>query len=93
MAVFDEIAARDKLKIFDKGVDRKANFRDFEEFLSLRFGEEKVVPVDFEEPLKRECCHFLDCLKSGNAPLSDGRNGLEVIEVLWEAEKSLKVKT
>jgi len=42
------------------------------------------------EPLRLEDQHFLDCLTSGAAPLSDGRSGVEVVRVLEEADAQLR---
>jgi predicted dehydrogenase len=41
------------------------------------------------QALLREDQHFLDCLDSGEPPLSDGRSGVEVIRVLAEADAQL----
>jgi len=58
-----------------------------------------LAPVDagservFEgrgEALRLEDQHFLHCLASGAAPLSDGRSGVEVVRALEEADAQLK---
>jgi hypothetical protein len=43
-----------------------------------------------EEPLKTECQHFLDCIKNGTIPLTDGKHGLELIRILEASTESLK---
>jgi len=55
--------------------------------------QKEVQNIDPEqaEPLKRECQHFLDCSINGTRPLTDGREGLLVTEVLEAADKSLKL--
>ena len=90
MAIFDEMSARDTLTIVDKGVDLRPQFKDFREFLNLRFGEVKTIDLEKQEPLKLECQHFLDCLKCDQEPLSNGENGLAVLRVLAAAHRSLK---
>lgn len=42
------------------------------------------------DPLRLEDQHFLDCLASGAAPLSDGHSGVEVVRVLEEADAQLR---
>ena len=42
------------------------------------------------EPLKTQCQHFLDCIENGSKPLSSGMNGLQVVEILEAALKSLR---
>jgi predicted dehydrogenase len=37
------------------------------------------------QPLRLELEHFIDCIQTRSTPLSDGKNGLEVIRVLEQA--------
>jgi UDP-2-acetamido-3-amino-2,3-dideoxy-glucuronate N-acetyltransferase len=37
-----------------------------------------------------ECQHFLECIEKGSRPLSDGENGLRVLEVISATNRSLK---
>lgn len=59
-----------------------------------------LAPVDegservFEgagDPLRLEDKHFLHCLATGAAPLSDGPGGVEVVRVLEEADAQLRL--
>lgn len=50
-------------------------------------GEAVVVPE--EEPLRLECLHFLECCDERKAPVTDGEEGLRVLEVLNAAQRSL----
>jgi UDP-2-acetamido-3-amino-2,3-dideoxy-glucuronate N-acetyltransferase len=52
----------------------------------------EAIPVvlDEEEPLRAECAHFLDCIKSRKAPRTDGREGLRVLRVLNCCQKALE---
>ncbi len=43
------------------------------------------------EPLKLECQHFINCIRTGRRPKSDGINGLEVVRILEEAEHRLSI--
>ncbi|MCA9051953.1 MAG: Gfo/Idh/MocA family oxidoreductase [Planctomycetaceae bacterium] len=54
-------------------------------------GEKVAVPQD--EPLKSECRHFLECCRTRSAPLTDGREGLRVLQVLNAAQQSLESGT
>jgi UDP-2-acetamido-3-amino-2,3-dideoxy-glucuronate N-acetyltransferase len=42
------------------------------------------------EPLEVECRHFLDCVRTGERPRTDGVEGLRVLEVLEAAERSMR---
>lgn len=47
------------------------------------------VPLEISEPLKLECQHFIDCIVQNKTPLTDGIEGLRVLQVLDAAQKSL----
>jgi predicted dehydrogenase len=83
MIIFDDVASSEKIKIYDKGVFHK-EYGNYGESLSLRDGDIYSPAIKVTEPLKIECQHFLDCIKSGTKPLSDGVNGLNVTKVLLE---------
>ena len=51
------------------------------------------VPVIEAEPLRQECQHFLDCVRSGARPRTDGREGVRVLSVLAKATKALRSST
>jgi predicted dehydrogenase len=87
MAVFDDMAPREKLRIFDQGVDfPQVGYSDLH---TLRFGDIRIPRIDMREPLSLECQHFLSCIEEGATPLSDGRNGLAVLRVLAAAQQSM----
>jgi len=82
MAVFDD-TAENKLVIYPHGLDW------VERSPVPRKGEARVVPVSSEEPLRRECQHFLDCIKERGLPRTDGEEGLRVLRVLSACSRSL----
>ena len=49
------------------------------------------VPIGLEpaEPLRQQCLHFLDCVRTGARPRTDGREGLRVLRVLARASEEL----
>lgn len=89
MAVFDDMESSEKIRIYDKGFDWQKNSGTYETFLTLREGDIHIPKIDMVEPLKIECQHFIDCINRNQQPLSDGNNGLEVLEVLNAAHNSL----
>jgi UDP-2-acetamido-3-amino-2,3-dideoxy-glucuronate N-acetyltransferase len=52
--------------------------------------ERVVIEVPQEEPLKNECQAFLDAIESRKAPISDGREGLDVLRMLNYCQTSLE---
>ena len=47
------------------------------------------VPYEDDEPLKRECRHFLDCVAGRAKPRSDAAESLRVLAVLDSCQRSL----
>jgi predicted dehydrogenase len=90
MAVFDDARSAEKIWIYDKGVETKQDYSTYGEYLSLRFGDVVIPNIPATEPLRAECEHFIECVKSRKAPRSDGRDGLRVSKVLDAAQRSLK---
>ncbi|MBU1084265.1 MAG: Gfo/Idh/MocA family oxidoreductase [Candidatus Omnitrophota bacterium] len=91
MLVFDDVESSEKIKIYNKGVDRsgKNEFDSYGDYLTLRSGDILLPYVKMSEPLRAECMHFLDCVENNKKPLTDGRNGLDVVKILEKAQESL----
>ena len=49
-----------------------------------------TVTVPESEPLRNECQHFIDCIIQNKHPLTDGEEGLRVLDVLTQATRQLK---
>lgn len=89
MAVLDDMEGSEKIRLYDKGFDRKKNIDIYEDFFTLREGDILIPHIDMKEPLKIECQHFIDCILENKVPLTDGENGLAVVKVLEAAQRSL----
>jgi predicted dehydrogenase len=90
MVVYNDIESLEKIKIYDKGVeapDYTTSFGDFQ--YSYRYGDVLIPSIKFTEPLRVECHHFLDCIRNGVQPITDGRNGQRVVRILEAAQRSL----
>jgi UDP-2-acetamido-3-amino-2,3-dideoxy-glucuronate N-acetyltransferase len=82
MAVFDD-TAKDKLVTYPHKVEWKNRVP------TAVKAEVEVVPIEATEPLKAECLAFLECLETREPPLTDGTEGLRVLEVLDACQQSL----
>jgi len=91
MAVFDDVEASEKLKVYDKGV-RNLSYDTYGEYLSLRFGDITIPSIKMVEPLRAEAEHFIQCIESRKEPKTGGRDGLKVVRILAAAQQSLKEK-
>lgn len=91
MVVFDDMETERKLTVYDKGATTtRAKYDSYGEFVTLHFGDIHIPRIGNEEPLRVECQHFVDALRNGTRPRSDGRDGLNVVRVLEAMEGSLR---
>jgi predicted dehydrogenase len=91
MLVYDDLESNEKLKIYDKRVETPPFYDTFAEFhYSYHYGDMYSPYLKQYEPLKMECQHFLDCIRTGDKPESSGYDGLRVVQILEAASESLK---
>jgi predicted dehydrogenase len=92
MIVYDDVSTLEKIRVYDARVERPPHYDTFAEFqYSYHYGDVRVPYIKQEEPLKMECQHFLDCINQGTIPLTDGKQGLELIRILEASSQSLKL--
>jgi predicted dehydrogenase len=90
MATFDDMQIEGKLTIYDKGFDE--DVRSWGEYIA-RSGDIYSPHIPNVEPLRIECEHFIRCVRTGEAPRSDGYSGLRVVRVLERLQQSLDAET
>ncbi|MBX2863952.1 MAG: Gfo/Idh/MocA family oxidoreductase [Leptolyngbyaceae cyanobacterium MAG.088] len=78
MAVYDEI--QQVVTIHNKHINAQLDAVD---------DGMTVVDIADEQPLRLECQHFLDCLKTRQKPHSDGWNGVAVVNILEKVQEVL----
>jgi predicted dehydrogenase len=92
MAVYDDLAAEERIRVLDKGVSLPPDGDNLTQPpMSYRYGDIVVPFVSPDEPLAVQDRHFIDCVTSGATPLTDGANGLAVVEALEAAELSRRL--
>ena len=90
MIVYDDGEAAEKIKVYDKGIivngaaERELQFR-----IGYRAGDMWAPHLSTKEALQMEAEHFIACLHSGSSPISDGQTGLQVVEILEAASRSI----
>jgi len=90
MIVYDDVQPLEKVRIYDVRVDTPPHYDTFAEFqFSYHYGDSVIPYVKQEEPLKVECQHFLDCIRTGGRPLTDGVHGAQVVRILEASTRSL----
>lgn len=88
--IFNDIDNLERVKIFEKGIRRPPDYNTFGEFqLLLRDGDIVSPRIEPAEPLKVMCTEFIDCLRKGTRPLTDGQSGYEVVRVMEQIDRAL----
>lgn len=90
MALFNDMEAREKLRVYDKGVERPPEYGSYGESLQIREGDIFIPRVPNVEPLAVELGHFLQVARREIAPRSDAADGVRVVRVLAAATASLQ---
>ncbi|MSO69313.1 MAG: Gfo/Idh/MocA family oxidoreductase [Alphaproteobacteria bacterium] len=84
MVVFDDVASGpQKLLHYPHVVDNTGDIPAVTKAAAI------PIPYDSDEPLARECRHFLDCVSNRKTPLSDWREGHRVLAVLQACQRAL----
>ena len=86
MATFDDMELERKVTIYDKGFDEDTH--SYGEYIT-RSGDIHSPRISNREPLRIECEHFVECIRSGTTPRSDGAAGLRVVRVLAALQENL----
>jgi predicted dehydrogenase len=89
MVVFDDMEPREKLRIFDKGVERPPEYRSYGESLTIREGDIFIPRIPNIEPLAAELSHFVRVARGEETPRAPATDGVAVVQVLEAATRSL----
>jgi UDP-2-acetamido-3-amino-2,3-dideoxy-glucuronate N-acetyltransferase len=84
MAVFDDVESERKLVLYSHRIDWVDRMP-----VAHKDGGQPV-PIPKDEPLERECEHFLNCIREKRRPRTDATSALRVLEVLDACERSLR---
>jgi predicted dehydrogenase len=104
MVVYDEVDPERRVVLYDRGIDEGppgaagpprprrslGRYETFGEYqLMLRAGDVLIPRIDFVEPLRLQCQHFVDRVVDGAEPLTGGSSGLAVVEALEAAQRAI----
>jgi predicted dehydrogenase len=88
MVIYDD-TAENKIVIYDKGIDRIAVLGENMDYdnphsqtFDHRSGDVLLPKIDFEEPLKVEIDHFIDCVQNGTKCLTGLDHAKKVVKIL-----------
>src|SRR5262245_58635531 len=90
MAVYDDVEATEKIRVYNRGIDMPDHTSTFGEFqLSYRYGDIVSPHIHWSEPLALECNHFADAILEGRMPRSDAQDGVRIVRIMEAADASL----
>ena len=85
MAIFNDVNPfGEKLCVYPQSIEFDGKIP-----LHKKDDAEFIEHVD-TEPLREECAHFLDCIRTRNTPLTDPKSSIEVLKVLHSCQKSIE---
>lgn len=90
MAIYDDTAGPEAIRIYDQGVEPSSPDTYGEFQLSYRRGDITIPFLEASEPLRVEWDHFVECVTSGSKPLTDGASGFQVVKVVEAVVASLR---
>jgi predicted dehydrogenase len=92
MIVYDDLEPSEKIKVYDKGVTVQQPPREEIDRMRVgyRLGDMWAPRLATTEALRTEIDHFVDCIRHGQRPLTDGIAGLRVVELLERAASSIR---
>ncbi len=92
MLVYDDLDPSRTLQVYDKGVEVafQSPMEHFADYTTrIRSGDLVIPNVRTNEPLAAEIEHFVECVRTDSRPLSDGRQGLALVNVLEAMSRSM----
>ncbi len=90
MVVYDDVSQDERIRIFDRGVMPDALPDAYGEFRMITRGGDVTIPrLETTEPLRAECAHFVECIRTGAQPITGGRDGYDVVRMLEAAQRSM----
>jgi predicted dehydrogenase len=93
MVVYNDLAPVERIRIYDSSVRASPCDGEQEMPMTYHYGDIVTPYVAFEEPLALQDRHFVNCIRSGETPRTDGHTGLAVVRVLEAASTALAERT
>ena len=86
MVVFDDMEASEKVRIYDKGVEREGKIVSYGDSLTVRSGDIVIPKISLQEPLAIECRHFVECIRENKEPISSLRDVVKTCRLVDQLE-------
>ncbi len=92
--VYNDLDPVEKIKVYDSGIRVREDDLEGRRrvLVDYRLGDVWSPRIAPTEPLRTMVCHFLDCVRDGTTPITDGQAGLRVVRILDAAGRSIKAQ-
>jgi predicted dehydrogenase len=95
--LWDDLNPLQRVTVYDRGIDllpaQEAGAEDRQQaFVSYRTGDLVSPALSDREALASVVEEFADCIRTGRRPLTDGRSGLRVLDILEAASRSITLQ-
>lgn len=93
MIVYDDLQPSEKVKIYDKGVSFTEDPEQIYDMrVGYRTGDMTAPRLDSKEALSLASEHFIDCIRTGRTPRTDGCMGSRVVQLVEAATRSMRAR-
>lgn len=92
MIVYDDLEPSERVKVYDKGITVTDESEIQQLLISYRSGDCWSPKIPAGEALQNEVRHFVDCIRNGASPLSNGHAGLRVVKLIEAGTKSMQLR-
>ena len=91
MIVFDDLETSEKIKVYDSGISVDPSPENvYQMLVGYRTGDMWAPKLNEGEALRVAVEHFADCIEKSQPPMTDGRMGLRVVELVEAATSSMR---
>jgi predicted dehydrogenase len=89
MLVWNDLEADEKIRVYDKGIERSGGNAPYDVRVIYRTGDLWVPRVEQVEALSLEARYFVECILKGETPFNDGTSGLRVVQMIEAINQSM----
>lgn len=90
MVVFNDMEPTEKIKIYDTGYQYENDEERNNILIDYRTGDINVPKIKITEALSLMAADFIKSIENNTTPISNAQLGLDVVEILDAAERSIK---
>ncbi|MEK0081749.1 Gfo/Idh/MocA family protein [Benzoatithermus flavus] len=91
MVVYDDLA-EERVRIYDRGLETGGSGPTHERPISYRYGDVVSPYIQASEPLALQDRRFVECIRDGRNPESNGIDALAIIAILEAIDRSLHAR-